>query len=501
VRRPSCAWFCPLCPWRGPLGGRRGGGRGWGAQPRLSLPAGVANARAGAGRLARGPFSSRRRTPHPPSPFAPRPRRRPRRQQRGRDADHRDIRRRRPGVHDPHAHHAGAGAAPRLRRAAGRTWARGLAGVLAPAAGRPSAPAHPPTAANSPNRPDRYPTAPPQPPPAAARPPPTASNRFQPLRTAINRHEPPPTADRRSTGSPTPACTRSGRSCLRSSSSAAPTRASTGSSSGARRASRDFTRARALACACECFSARFCYARLRAPPGAARTGGAARLARAPFALRRRTGPPPPAPAPRARPSPRRNLRIRQPDMSPSPGVVIEDMGHKMGCNGVDNGAAASVWGLGGACVPVSRARSARGRTQAGPGAAHARPHAARARTRARAAPHPQASCALSTCACRATRCWTPSRPSRPTAPSPPGARPFLIQTRRADSPEGRTLWPSAGGRGGAAARPSERQLPPVKPRTLCAGRPRARPLSHPYPSCHPSPSSPRAASPSRGTAS
>lgn len=31
------------------------------------------------------------------------------------------------------------------------------------------------------------------------------------------------------------------------------------------------------------------------------------------------------------------VRIRQPDMTPTPGVVIEDMGHKMGCNGVDNG--------------------------------------------------------------------------------------------------------------------------------------------------------------------
>ncbi|GBF93833.1 acyl-coenzyme A oxidase peroxisomal [Raphidocelis subcapitata] len=31
------------------------------------------------------------------------------------------------------------------------------------------------------------------------------------------------------------------------------------------------------------------------------------------------------------------VRIRQPDMTPTPGVIIEDMGHKMGCNGVDNG--------------------------------------------------------------------------------------------------------------------------------------------------------------------
>jgi len=31
------------------------------------------------------------------------------------------------------------------------------------------------------------------------------------------------------------------------------------------------------------------------------------------------------------------VRIRQPDMTPCPGVRIEDMGHKMGCNGVDNG--------------------------------------------------------------------------------------------------------------------------------------------------------------------
>ncbi|KAI8462801.1 MAG: hypothetical protein J3K34DRAFT_498174 [Monoraphidium minutum] len=31
------------------------------------------------------------------------------------------------------------------------------------------------------------------------------------------------------------------------------------------------------------------------------------------------------------------VRIRGPDMAPMPGVVVEDMGHKMGCNGVDNG--------------------------------------------------------------------------------------------------------------------------------------------------------------------
>lgn len=31
------------------------------------------------------------------------------------------------------------------------------------------------------------------------------------------------------------------------------------------------------------------------------------------------------------------VRIRGPDMAPCPGVRIEDMGHKMGCNGVDNG--------------------------------------------------------------------------------------------------------------------------------------------------------------------
>lgn len=32
-----------------------------------------------------------------------------------------------------------------------------------------------------------------------------------------------------------------------------------------------------------------------------------------------------------------SCRIRRPDMQPCPGVTIEDMGHKMGCNGVDNG--------------------------------------------------------------------------------------------------------------------------------------------------------------------
>ena len=31
------------------------------------------------------------------------------------------------------------------------------------------------------------------------------------------------------------------------------------------------------------------------------------------------------------------VRIRNPDMAPVAGVTIEDMGHKMGCNGVDNG--------------------------------------------------------------------------------------------------------------------------------------------------------------------
>jgi acyl-CoA oxidase len=31
------------------------------------------------------------------------------------------------------------------------------------------------------------------------------------------------------------------------------------------------------------------------------------------------------------------VRIRNADMSPAPGVRVEDMGHKMGCNGVDNG--------------------------------------------------------------------------------------------------------------------------------------------------------------------
>lgn len=31
------------------------------------------------------------------------------------------------------------------------------------------------------------------------------------------------------------------------------------------------------------------------------------------------------------------LRLRNPDMSPCDGVTIEDMGAKMGCNGVDNG--------------------------------------------------------------------------------------------------------------------------------------------------------------------
>lgn len=31
------------------------------------------------------------------------------------------------------------------------------------------------------------------------------------------------------------------------------------------------------------------------------------------------------------------VRIRNPDLTICPGVRIEDMGHKMGCNGVDNG--------------------------------------------------------------------------------------------------------------------------------------------------------------------
>ena len=31
------------------------------------------------------------------------------------------------------------------------------------------------------------------------------------------------------------------------------------------------------------------------------------------------------------------VRIREENMSISPGVRIEDMGHKIGCNGVDNG--------------------------------------------------------------------------------------------------------------------------------------------------------------------
>lgn len=30
-------------------------------------------------------------------------------------------------------------------------------------------------------------------------------------------------------------------------------------------------------------------------------------------------------------------RIRNPDMTPCEGVMIQDMGHKIGCNGVDNG--------------------------------------------------------------------------------------------------------------------------------------------------------------------
>jgi acyl-CoA oxidase len=30
-------------------------------------------------------------------------------------------------------------------------------------------------------------------------------------------------------------------------------------------------------------------------------------------------------------------RIRNPDMTPCEGVAILDMGHKIGCNGVDNG--------------------------------------------------------------------------------------------------------------------------------------------------------------------
>lgn len=42
-------------------------------------------------------------------------------------------------------------------------------------------------------------------------------------------------------------------------------------------------------------------------------------------------------------------------MTPTPGVVIEDMGHKMGCNGVDNGGG-GVWGGG---VMVARASKVR----------------------------------------------------------------------------------------------------------------------------------------------
>jgi hypothetical protein len=33
----------------------------------------------------------------------------------------------------------------------------------------------------------------------------------------------------------------------------------------------------------------------------------------------------------------RVCRIRNPDMTPCEGVTIMDMGHKIGCNGVDNG--------------------------------------------------------------------------------------------------------------------------------------------------------------------
>lgn len=39
------------------------------------------------------------------------------------------------------------------------------------------------------------------------------------------------------------------------------------------------------------------------------------------------------------------VRIRGDDMAPCAGVVIEDMGHKMGCNGVDNGESGVEFGV------------------------------------------------------------------------------------------------------------------------------------------------------------